>query len=146
MHFIITCRQAPLSGTFRTCFVNGNALTATCVLMCTFTLCVCADVQPAGPMTPTALALLGNRLANPGKFGRPSPGGGLGLDPGASPFLPRAASGAGAEGAKGMGTGAGAGVPTTRVSVDYNRLESAFLIISAMVLMAGMVFERWGAS
>ncbi len=27
--------------------------------------------------------------------------------------------------------------------VDYNRLESWFLIVSGMVLMAGMVFHRW---
>lgn len=43
-------------------------------------------------------------------------------------------------------TGATAGgvFTPTRVSVDYNRLESAFLIISALVLMAGMVFESRG--
>lgn len=33
---------------------------------------------------------------------------------------------------------------TALVSVDYNVLESAFLIMSACVLMAGMVFERCG--
>lgn len=43
----------------------------------------------------------------------------------------------------GAGAGSGSGM-TTRVSVDYNRLESAFLIISALVLMAGMVFESRG--